>query len=145
MLKKLFSVALLALTLFMPQCVHAVSISAPPPAVVTAYASTMFDLFDGIEADGSGDWSVGKKTSDTKTLNYEKAFTKYQNILQLLVGFILCSVFGSMIFRFYKLSVSGGNEMERKKAITGIMITGIVIALLGSFSIILGIVYHMFG
>ncbi len=58
MLKKIFSVVLLALTIFMPQCVHAVSISAPSLAVVTAYDSTMFDLFDGIEADGSGDWSV---------------------------------------------------------------------------------------
>lgn len=144
MVKKRLLTALMALMIFAAPCAH-VKDSVPVPAVTTAYASSKFDLFDGIKADGGGTWTVGKKVSDSSTTSYVSIYNKYKNILVFLVGIILITVFGSMIFRFYKLSASGGNEMERKKAITGIMITGIVLALLGSFSIIVGIAYHLLG
>lgn len=144
MVRKRFLTVLLVLMLFALPCAH-VAGSAPLPAVVAAYASNKFDLFDGVKADGTGTWSVGKKVSDSSTIDYGRVYNKYKDILVFLVGIILITIFGSMIFRFYKLSVSGGNEAERKKAITGIMVTGIVLALLGSFSIIVGIAFHLLG
>ncbi len=106
---------------------------------VLAQAGNTFDPFSGIAIDNQG-VNVGQVKTDA--LDYEKVFIKYKNLLIFIVGMITITAFGVMIYRFFRLAAAGSNEQERRKAISGIMVSGTALALMGAASIIIGIAYH---
>ena len=48
-----------------------------------------------------------------------------------------------MLIQFTKLGAAGDNEMARKKAIAGILTTGIATALLGGATIVVGFFWNV--
>lgn len=69
---------------------------------------------------------------------------KYKSIATIVTGFATVTAFLAMIFSMTKLSTAGDNEMERKKAIMGILTSGIGVALLGSATIIIAFFWNLF-
>lgn len=111
------------------------------PIVQRAAATNYFDPFSGISIDGEG---VDVGTIETSEMNYATILEKYKGVLAFLGGILIISAIGMMFYRFYKLSVSGSNDMERSKAIRGILITGVSLMLMGGFSLVLGVSYYLF-
>lgn len=105
------------------------------PMLVSAEAFD--DLLDGVTIDG-GDLETGTLESDT---DFNGILGRYKNIIVAITGFLTVTMFAMMIFMFTKLGVAGDNEMARRKAIGGILTTGIATALLGGATIVIGFFY----
>lgn len=106
--------------------------------LVEAQATGFDDLLDGITVDG-GDLEVGSVGSGDTDFN--GILGRYKNIVVAITGFLTVTMFAMMIFMFTKLGVAGDNEMARRKAIGGILTTGIATALLGGATIVIGFFY----
>lgn len=66
---------------------------------------------------------------------------RYKNIIMAVTGFLTLTCFAAMILQITKLAASGDNEQARRKAIMGILTTGVGVALLGSATIVIGFFY----
>lgn len=67
---------------------------------------------------------------------------KYKGIATVVTGFATVTAFLGMIFSMSKLAAAGDNEQARKKAIMGILTSGIGVAFLGSATIIIGFFWN---
>lgn len=87
--------------------------------------------------------SDGKITQNQSTgkANFSDISERYKNIILAVTGFLTLTCFGAMILQITKLAASGDNEQARRKAIMGILTTGIGVALLGSATIVIGFFY----
>lgn len=74
----------------------------------------------------------------------KEPFEKYKSIAVAITGFATVTAFLSMIFSMAKLSTAGDNEMARKKAIMGILTSGIGVAILGSSTMIIAFFWDLF-
>ena len=103
----------------------------------TGGGSTGSGIFDLVGDDGSIDDS-----SDVAQQNTDGSFTtiitKYKSIAVAIMGILTITMLIFMLIQFTKLGAAGDNEMARKKAIMGILTTGIATALLGGATIIVG-------
>lgn len=109
---------------------------------IVAQASERFDPFSDISFDDEG-VNVGTAITNSE-MNYASILDKYKHTLAFLGGIIIITAFCLMVFRFYKLSSSGSNEQERQKATRGILTSSIALMMLGSFSLIVGVLYSAF-
>lgn len=95
------------------------------------------NIFDLVGDDGGINSS-----SDVAQQNTDGSFTtiitKYKAIAVAIMGILTITMFIFMLIQFTKLGAAGDNEMARKKAIMGILTTGIATALLGGATIIVG-------
>lgn len=97
---------------------------------------------DGITISGA---DFPKMTNtDTPTDLVTGPLDKYKSIAVIITGFLTVTAFLSMIFCITKLSTAGDNEMARKKALMGILTSGIGIALLGSVTLVIGFFWNIF-
>ena len=71
------------------------------------------------------------------------AITQYRTIAVAITGILTITMLIFMLIQFTKLGASGDNEMARKKAIMGILTTGIATALLGGATIIVGFFWNV--
>ena len=103
----------------------------------TGGGSTGSGIFDLVGDDGSINDS-----SDVAQQNTDGSFTtiitKYKSIAVAIMGILTITMLIFMLIQFTKLDAAGDNEMARKKAIMGILTTGIATALLGGATIIVG-------
>lgn len=103
----------------------------------TGGGSTGSGIFDLVGDDGSINDS-----SDVAQQNTDGSFTtiitKYKSIAVAIMGILTITMLIFMLIQFTKLGAAGDNEMARKKAIMGILTTGIATALLGGATIIVG-------
>ena len=103
----------------------------------TGGGSTDSGIFDLVGDDGSINDS-----SDVAQQNTDGSFTtiitKYKSIAVAIMGILTITMLIFMLIQFTKLGAAGDNEMARKKAIMGILTTGIATALLGGATIIVG-------
>ncbi len=70
--------------------------------------------------------------------SFTTIITKYKAIAVAIMGILTITMLIFMLIQFTKLGAAGDNEMARKKAIMGILTTGIATALLGGATIIVG-------
>jgi len=93
-------------------------------------------LFDIVGNDGNINSSseVATQSSDS----FATVITKYKSIATAVMGILTITMLIFMLIQFTKLGASGDNEMGRKKAIMGILTTGIATALLGGATIVVG-------
>ena len=80
--------------------------------------------------------------NNNAALNMGGVVSKYQSIASVITGLLTVTMFIFMLIQFTKLGAAGDNESARKKAITGIMTTGIATALLGGATIIIGFFWN---
>lgn len=95
-------------------------------------------IFDIVGDDGKvGEVSGGGEGGFTVVI------TQYRTIAVAITGILTITMLIFMLIRFTKLGASGDNEMARKKAIMGILTTGIATALLGGATIIVGFFWNV--
>lgn len=103
----------------------------------TGGGSTDSGIFDLVGDDGSINDSseVAQQNTDG---SFTTIITKYKSIAVAIMGILTITMLIFMLIQFTKLGAAGDNEMARKKAIMGILTTGIATALLGGATIIVG-------
>lgn len=96
-------------------------------------ASSIFDIVgdDGAIADND-------ITGANSEGSFQIVISKYKSIAVALMGVLTITMLIFMLIQFTKLGAAGDNEMARKKAIMGILTTGIATALLGGSTIVVG-------
>lgn len=95
------------------------------------------NIFDLVGDDGGINSSsdVARQNTDG---SFTTIITKYKAIAVAIMGILTITMLIFMLIQFTKLGAAGDNEMARKKAIMGILTTGIATALLGGATIIVG-------
>lgn len=76
--------------------------------------------------------------SQSSNGSFTTVITKYKSIATAIMGILTITMLIFMLIQFTKLGAAGDNEMARKKAIMGILTTGIATALLGGATIVVG-------
>lgn len=133
--KRLSAMGMLALVMALFCATPAVQV-LPDAPVVQAEAT---DFLDGIQYNNEGgslDVTVSEEGTD-----FNGIMNRYKNIIMAFTGILTITCFGAMILQITKLAASGDNEQARRKAIMGILTTGIGVALLGSATIVIGFFY----
>lgn len=74
---------------------------------------------------------------------FNKILTEYRGIVTFISGIGLVSMIMFFIFNLIALGNSKGNPQERQKAITGLIVSGIATAGLGSVTLITTLFYNM--
>ncbi len=69
---------------------------------------------------------------------------KYKGIITFVSGIITVTMVAVFIIQFLKLGMMPSNPRERKEIITGLLISGVSAALLGSITLFVGLFYGMF-
>lgn len=108
---------------------------------VVVYVFANNDPFTGISFSDSG-VEVGHVKDGT--INLLDVYNDYGSVLNFFGALIIVTAMVAMIYRFYILSRSGDNEQARKKAMRGILTTGIGLITLGSFMLIANAIFGMF-
>ena len=71
--------------------------------------------------------------------------TNLKSLAIVIVGICaICSII-MFIVSITKLSASAGNEMMRKKALVGILMSGLALALFGGGTVVIGMFWNMLG
>lgn len=151
-MKRILSMMLLSL-MMIPCMTGLVSIHGHEvmPVVVAEASGTTGGSDKVIEATTNGDSitisgaNFPSMTGNSNIVDLAKGpLDKYKSIATIVTGFATVTAFLAMIFCFTKLSMAGDNEQERKKAIAGILTSGIGVALLGSATLIIGFFWKLF-
>lgn len=74
---------------------------------------------------------------------FTTVITQYRAIATAIMGVLTITMLIFMLIQITKLGASGDNEMARKKAIGGILTTGIATALLGGVTIVIGFFWNI--
>lgn len=133
--KRFLTMGTLALVMALSCATPAVQV-LPDAPVVQAEAT---DFLDGIQYNNEGG-SLEVAVSEEGT-DFNGIMNRYKNIIMAFTGILTITCFGAMILQITKLAASGDNEQARRKAIMGILTTGIGVALLGSATIVIGFFY----
>lgn len=99
-------------------------------------------------SDAKVEISDGKVVLNSGFESQDDAFShiieKYKIIITFFSAIAAITMVAIFIYNFIKLGATSGNPMERQKCITGLIITGIATALLGSIALFVGIFYNAF-
>lgn len=104
-------------------------------------ATSFLDGISYSKGGSGGSSSLQVKVGDGQDTDFNGLMTRYKNIILAFTGILTITCFGAMILQITKLAASGDNEQARRKAIMGILTTGIGVALLGSATIVIGFFY----
>lgn len=74
---------------------------------------------------------------------FTTSLTQYRKVIVFISGIGTLSMILFFILNFINLGKSQGNPQERQKAVTGLIITGIATAGLGSVTLITSLFYNM--
>ena len=107
-----------------------------PIVSMDAYACNIFDIVDNTGAidPTAGGVSAADNTADS----IATVLTKGKAIALGFTGVATLLMLAFTIIQIVKLAAAGDNEMNRKRAIGGILTTGIATALLGGLSVFVG-------
>lgn len=95
------------------------------------------DIFNIVSDSGEINTSSSVAQQNTNG-SFSTIITKYRSIATAIMGILTITMLIFMLIQFTKLGAAGDNEMARKKAIMGILTTGIATALLGGATIVVG-------
>ena len=114
---------------------------AAPEAVPFAPTIAHADVFDDfVSVDASGKVTAG---ASNKAPNMGGLVKQYKTIATVITSILTITMLIFMLIQFTKLGAAGDNEMARKKAIAGILTTGIATALLGGATIVVGFFWNV--
>lgn len=118
---------------------QAVGVDVNPMGVITSKA----DVFDEIvDADGTIKLNQNATEAEQKQ-TLAKVVSQYRTIASVITGILAVTMFIFMLVQFTKLGAAGDNEQSRKRAIAGILTTGIATALLGGASVVIGFFWNI--
>ncbi|MBQ3420512.1 MAG: hypothetical protein IJH34_02345 [Romboutsia sp.] len=114
---------------------------AVSPAV-EVYANNNIPAFSITNSGVSGEFF---DDNTDKISVFDKILKEYRTVVMFLSAIGTISMIMFFIFNFISLGKSQGNPSERQKAITGLIITGLASAGLGSVTLITTLFYNMIG
>lgn len=86
--------------------------------------------------------------NDNEDKNIASAMTdmllKYKNFLIGIYGFLTLTLIAVLIILLTRLPASADNPVERKKALSQILICGLAIALMGVLGLVVSLAYNIF-
>lgn len=126
----IFMVLLLAI------CLTATAVRLTAPA---AYAN---DVWGIVGDDGSINTDSDVINSDAND-SQKTVISQYKTIATTITGILTITMIIFMIIQITKLGAAGDNEVARKKAIMGILTTGIATALFGGLTIVVGFFWNI--
>ena len=98
-----------------------------------------------IKFDNNGKITGTIKDLDDKKTTLNKLLSEYRTIITFLSGIGSFSMIVFFVMNLIALGNSKGNPQERQKAITGLIVSAIATAGLGSVTLISGLFYNMLG
>ena len=108
----------------------------------------LFFVAKPIEANATVEIVNNKVVLNTGFADEDEAFShiieKYKTMISFFSAIAAITMVAIFIYMFTKLGTTAGNPQERQKCITGLIITGIAAALLGSVSLFVGLFYGLF-
>jgi len=112
----------------------------PAMASGPSASSGIFDVVDG--SGGITSSGGGFSTTDNTATSIANIISKYKTVAVALTGVLTITMLIFMLLQFTKLGAAGDNEMARRKAIMGILTTGIATALLGGSTVVIGFFWN---
>ena len=100
-------------------------------------------IFDIVGDDGHINTDDPTIKDDSTTGGFATVIQRYKTIATAILGILAITMLIFMLIQITKLGASGDNEMARKKAIGGILTTGIATALLGGSAIVVGFFWNI--
>ena len=138
--KKLALSRILTVVMLLALCFSTFSVAdAAPGDKATSATTSVFD--DYVQVGESGKVTVADG-SDGEALQLGGVVSKYKSVAVVITSILTITMFIFMLVQFTKLGASGDNDSARKKAIAGILTTGIATALFGGASIIIGFFWN---
>lgn len=138
-MKSRMSAFLMALVMMLTMCFTSLTPAYAAPGEggggTTGGPSSIFDVV-------GDDGTVGT-VGDGTSQGFTTVMTQYRTIAVAITGILTITMLIFMLIQFTKLGASGDNEMARKKAIMGILTTGIATALLGGATIVIGFFWNV--
>ncbi len=116
--------------------------SPEAPATANSGVNGIFDDYVGVSGDGT---ITVKDGTDGNALRVGGVVSKYKSLAVVITSVLTVTTFLFMLLQFTKLAAAGDNDSARKKAIAGILTTGIATALFGGASIIIGFFWNFLG
>lgn len=120
------------------------------PAHATADTSTSTStgtgtggMFDSITVGSDGSLTVSGGSGSTTTATKESVSLKAKDLALWISGLISVLMIMCLLIQISKLGTAGDNEMARRKAIMGIMTSGVALALFGSSTIVVGFFWDL--
>ena len=104
--------------------------------------ATNYNQIPEVSVNG-GTLNAGDVESADKGQVFNKILTEYRGVVTFISGIGLVSMIMFFIFNLIALGNSKGNPQERQKAITGLIVSGIATAGLGSVTLITTLFYNM--
>lgn len=115
-----------------------------PVASVYAGPESVYDDYVLVTKgeDGKPDSITISSSENGKALQLGDVVNKYKGVAVVITSILTITMFIFMLIQFMKLGASGDNDSARRKAIVGILTTGIATALFGGASIIIGFFWN---
>lgn len=101
-------------------------------------------IFDIVDTTGKHTSGAGGINDSDGTESIATIIAKYKTIATAIMGILTITMLIFMLVQFTKLGAAGDNEVQRKKAIMGILTTGIATGLLGGATIVVGFFWNVF-
>lgn len=95
----------------------------------------------GIKFD-NGEGTNGFKNSTNETGAINAILSEYRHLITVGSGIVSLTMIAIFVMNFMRLGNSKGNPIERNKAITGLIFTGIATALAGSVTLFTSLFYN---
>lgn len=134
----IFMALLLAFTLF---------VSANPAIMAPAYADdgggATGDIWDIVGSDGRVDEDNDTINNTTTGGSAATLISKYKTIATAISGVLTITMLIFLLIQISKLGAAGDNDVARKKAIMGILTTGLATALFGGVTIVVGFFWNI--
>lgn len=113
------------------------------PTLVSA-SNNKYNTIPSIQIDTStGNIKDGLESSADKGKALNKILYEYRGIVTFISGIGMISMIMFFIFNLINLGNSKGNPQERQKAVTGLIVSGIATAGLGSVTLITSLFYNL--
>ena len=107
--------------------------------------ATNYNKVPNVQINSDGSLNTGGLESSDKGKALNKILYEYRGVVTFISGIGMISMIMFFIFNLVALGNSKGNPQERQKAITGLIVSGIATAGLGSVTLITSLFYNLMG
>lgn len=109
--------------------------------VVPAFAASS-PFLDFNYGDDGVNISVGGEGIGSGDSAYENLFTNYKAIAQVITGICIITSLICFLYQITRLGAAGDNDRARKSAITGILVSGLVLTAFGGLEIVVSVFWN---
>ena len=86
----------------------------------------------------------GEANPDSSDEAYKNLMANYKGVAQAITGVCIITSLLFFLYQITRLGAAGSNERLRKSAMTGILISGAVLAVFGGLETVVSVFWHAF-